>query len=215
MDFLPIILRTIFFYFVVLILYRIMGKREVGKLGIIDLIVSILIAELVAISIENYDKSLWMSLLPIMVLCILQIGLAYLSLNVPKARDFLDGKPSVIIKNGKINFKEMSIQKYNLNDLLMQLRINGIRNLEEIEYAILENSGQLSIFKKNQLNIPTSYPFAVIIDGKIQDDVLNGLKKNRTWILNILKKQNIELENVFYAFYKGYKTFIIKKSDLD
>jgi len=215
MKFLPIILRTIFFYFVVLTLYRIMGKREVGKLGIIDLIVSILIAELVAISIENYDQSLWMSLLPIIVLCILQVGLAFLSLNVPKARDFLDGKPSVIIKNGKINFKEMSKQKYNLNDLLMQLRINGIRNLEEVEYAVLENSGQLSIFKKNPLDIPTSYPFAVIIDGKIQDDVLKGLKKNRTWILNILKKQNIELENVFYAFYKGYKTFIIRKSDLN
>ena len=102
------------------------------------------------------------------VLCVLQIGLAYLSLNVPKARDFLDGKPAVIIKNGKINFKEMSIQKYNLNDLLMQLRINGVRSLEEIEYAILENSGQLSIFKKNIFNVPTSYPFAVIIDGKIQ-----------------------------------------------
>jgi len=215
MKFLPIILRTIFFYFVVLTLYRIMGKREVGKLGIIDLIVSILIAELVAISIENYDQSLWMSLLPIIVLCILQVGLAFLSLNVPKAHDFLDGKPSVIIKNGKINFKEMSKQKYNLNDLLMQLRINGIRNLEEVEYAVLENSGQLSIFKKNPLDIPTSYPFAVIIDGKIQDDVLKGLKKNRTWILNILKKQNIELENVFYAFYKGYKTFIIRKSDLN
>ncbi|MBQ7140116.1 MAG: DUF421 domain-containing protein [Bacilli bacterium] len=215
MKFLPIILRTMFFYFVVLTLYRIMGKREVGKLGIIDLIVSILIAELVAISIENYDQSLWMSLLPIIVLCILQVGLAFLSLNVPKARDFLDGKPSVIIKNGNINFKEMSKQKYNLNDLLMQLRINGIRNLEEVEYAVLENSGQLSIFKKNPLDIPTSYPFAVIIDGKIQDDVLKGLKKNRTWILNILKKQNIELENVFYAFYKGYKTFIIRKSDLN
>ncbi len=215
MNYMPIIFRTVFFYFIVLILYRIMGKREVGKLGIIDLIVSILIAELVAISIENYDKSLLYSLLPIVILCILQIALAYLSLNVPKARDFLDGKPAVIIKNGKINFKEMSIQKYNLNDLLMQLRINGVRNLEEVEYAILENSGQLSIFKKNIFNIPTSYPFAVIIDGKIQDDVLKSLNKSRIWILGILKKQNIKLDDVFYAFYKGYKTFIIKKSDLN
>lgn len=215
MDYIPVIFRTAFFYFVVLILYRIMGKREVGKLGIVDLIVSILIAELVAISIENFDKSILYSLLPIGVLCLLQVALAYLSLNVPKARDFLDGKPAVIIKNGKINFKEMSIQKYNLNDLLMQLRINGVRNLEEVEYAVLENSGQLSIFKKNIFNLPTSYPFAVIIDGRIQDDVLKGLNKNRTWIKNILKKQNIELEDVFYAFYKGYKTFIIKKSDLD
>lgn len=215
MELIPVVIRTILFYFVVLIVYRIMGKREVGKLGIIDLIVSILIAELVAISIENYKESILFSLLPIIVLCLLQVILAYISLNVPKARDFLDGKPAVIIKNGKINFKEMSIQKYNLNDLLMQLRINGVRSLDEVEYAILENSGQLSIFRKNFFNLPTSYPFAVIIDGKIQDDVLKSLNKNRTWILNILKKQNIELENVFYAFHKGFKTFIIKKSDLN
>lgn len=215
MKFIPVIIRTILFYFIVLSVYRIMGKREVGKLGIIDLIVSILIAELVALGIESYDKSILYSLLPIIVLCILQVLLAYVSLNIPKARDFLDGKPAVIIKNGKINFKEMSIQKYNLNDLLMQLRINSVRSLEEVEYAILENSGQLSIFKKNSLNMPTSYPFAVIIDGKIQDDVLKSLNKNRVWIKNILKKKNIKLENVFYAFYKGYKTFIIKKSDLE
>ena len=215
MKFIPVIIRTILFYFIVLVVYRIMGKREVGKLGIIDLIVSILIAELVALGIESYDKSILYSLLPIIVLCLLQILLAYVSLNIPKARDFLDGKPAVIIKNGKINFKEMSIQKYNLNDLLMQLRINSVRSLEEVEYAILENSGQLSIFKKNSLNIPTSYPFAVIIDGKIQEDVLKSINKNKTWIYNILKKKNIELENVFYAFYKGYKTFIIKKNDLE
>lgn len=214
MDYMAVIFRTIFFYFVVLILYRIMGKREVGQLGIVDLIVSILISQLVAISIENYDETILMSLIPIVLLTLLQLILAYLALKIPKTRSFLDGKPSVLIKHGRINFKEMSKQKYNLDDLLMQLRENGVRNLEEVEYAILETSGNLSLFKKNILSIPTSYPFAIIVDGKIQDDVLTELKKNREWVYNILENKKIELENVFYAFYKGTRTFIIKKSDL-
>jgi len=214
MDYMAVILRTIFFYFVVLILYRVMGKREVGQLGIVDLIVSILISQLVAVSIENYDETILMSLIPIVLLTFLQLGLAYLALKVPKTRDFLDGKPSVLIKHGRINFKEMCKQKYNLDDLLMQLRENGVRNLEEVEYAILETSGNLSLFKKNFLSIPTSYPFAIIVDGRIQDDILKELKRDKEWVYNILDKKGIELENVFYAFYKGTKTFIIKKSDL-
>ncbi len=214
MDYMAVILRTIFFYFVVLILYRIMGKREVGQLGIVDLIVSILISQLVAISIENYDETILMSLIPIVLLTFLQLGLAYLALKVPKTRDFLDGKPSVLIKHGRINFKEMCKQKYNLDDLLMQLRENGVRNLEDVEYAILETSGNLSLFRKNFLKIPTSYPFAIIVDGRIQDDILKELNRDREWIHNILDKKGIELENVFYAFYKGTKTFIIKRSDL-
>ena len=214
MDYLTVIFRTIFFYFVVLILYRMMGKREVGQLGIIDLIVSILISQLVAISIENYKDTILLSLIPIVLLTFLQLGLAFLALKVPKTRDFLDGKPSVLIKHGRINFKEMCKQKYNLDDLLMQLRENGIRTLEDVEYAILETSGNLSIFKKNLFNLPTSYPFALIIDGKIQDDILIELKRDREWVYNILNKKGINLDDVFYAFYKCKKTFIIKKSDL-
>jgi len=214
MDYMAVILRTIFFYFVVLILYRVMGKREVGQLGIVDLIVSILISQLVAISIENYNDTILMSLIPIVLLTLLQLGLAYLALKVPKTRAFLDGKPSVLIKHGKINFKEMCKQKYNLDDLLMQLRENGVRNLDDVEYAILETSGNLSLFKKNFLRTSTSYPFAIIVDGKIQDDILKEINRDRDWVYNILDRKGIELDNVFYAFYKGTKTFIIKRSEL-
>ena len=105
-------------------------------------------------------------------------------------------------------------QKYNLDDLLMQLRESGVRSLEEVDYAILETSGNLSIFKKNFFNFPSSYPFAIILDGKIQEDILKEINKSRNWIERILKNKNIELNDVFYAFYKGSKVFIIKRSDL-
>ena len=146
MEYIVILLRTVIFYFFILLLYRIMGKREVGQLGIIDLIVSILIADLVVISIENYNKSMLYTLIPISILAILQLILAFISLKKPKIRNFLDGNPSVIIKDGKINYKEMVKQKYNLDDLLVQIREKGYRSIEEIEYAILENNGTLSVF---------------------------------------------------------------------
>ena len=105
LDLVIITLKTIFFYFFILIAYRIMGKREIGQLGTTDLIVSILIAELVAISIENFNDTILNTVIPIMVLVIMEVVLAYLSIKSKKVRYFLDGKPSLIISNGKINYK--------------------------------------------------------------------------------------------------------------
>ena len=214
MDLLIIFIRTIFFYFLILIVYRIMGKREVGQLGIIDLIVSILIAELAAISIENYDNNIFFSIIPILTLLLLQVTLAMLSLRKPKFRIFLDGNPSIMIQNGKVNYKEMLKQKYNLDDLLVQLRDKGYRSIEEIEYAILENSGTLSVFPYPKDKKKTPLPMPIIMDGHIQLDTLKHLNKDKDWIYKVLKTKNIELEDVFYAFFKNNNIFIIKHSDL-
>ena len=120
MDYLIVSLKTAFFYFFVVFLYRLMGKREVGQLGVIDLIVSILIAELVAISIDNVDDPVFLAIIPISLLVIFQLLMAVISLKNGKIRNFFDGKPSVIINKGKLNFKEMVKQRYNLDDLLTQ-----------------------------------------------------------------------------------------------
>lgn len=191
-----------------------MGKREVGQLGIIDLIVSILIAELAAISIENYDNDIFMSIVPILTLLILQVSLAFFSLRKPKFRIFLDGNPSIMIQNGKVNYKEMLKQKYNLDDLLVQLRDKGYRSIEEIEYAILENSGTLSVFPYPKDKKKTPLPLPVILDGHIQEETLKKLNKDENWVYNILDNKDISIRDVFYAFYKNNNFFIIKHSDL-
>lgn len=212
MDYINIFLRTIFFYFFILIIYRIMGKREVGQLGIIDLIVSILIAELAVMTIEELSNDLFYSIVPILTLTLLQTILAYLSLKKPKFRMIIDGNPSLIIKKGKVNFKEMTHQKYNLDDLLVQLREKGYKSLEEIEYAILENNGTLSVFPYEKDN---SYlPLPLILDSKIQNDTLKALHKDVSWVENMLNRKNINLKDVFYAFYKDKNIFIIKNDDL-
>lgn len=212
MDYVIIFFRTVFFYFFIILIYRIMGKREVGQLGIIDLIVSILMAELAMISIEGYDKSILYSILPIMTLTVLQTILAYFSIKKPKFRNFLDGNPSIIIKEGHINYKEMLKQRYSLDDLLVQIRDKGFKSLEEVEYAILENNGCLSVF--GYANKNRCLPLPIILDGKVQKDTLKYLDKDEEWIDNILTKKDVKLENIFYAFYKDKNIFIIKQSDL-
>lgn len=214
MEYIKIIFRIIFFYFFIIAIYRIMGKREVGQLGIVDLIVSILIAELVAISVEDSDKSILASVIPVIALVILQIVLSYVSLKSNKIRGLLDGNPSFIIKNGKLNYQEMIRQKYNLDDLLSQLREKGYRNIEEIEYGILENNGTLSVFEYNKKRDNTPIPMPVILDGKIQNDTIKEMGKNIQMIENMLKNKNINLEEVFYAFYRNNSLFIIKYEDL-
>ena len=214
MDMFLIFTRTLFFYFFIFIVYRIMGKREVGQLGIIDLIVSILIAELVVISIENYDNNIFESIVPILTLLILQVTLAYLTLKKPKFRIFLDGNPSIIIKNGNVNYKEMTKQKYNLEDLMVQIREKGYRSIEEIEYAILENNGTLSVFAYSDKKKSSPLPLPLILDSNIQQDTLKLLNKDESWVKNMLANKNINLEDVFYAFYKDNNVFIIKDKDL-
>ena len=189
-----------------------MGKREVGELSITDLIVSLLIADLTVISIENYQESFFYSLIPIVILVIMQCLLAYICLKKPKFRLFLDGNPSLIIKNGKINYNEMLKQRYNLDDLLVQLRDKGYRSIEEIEYAVLESSGTLSVFPYNKEKTPL--PLPIILDGDIQLDTLKHLNKDKKWVYNFLAKKDINLEEVFFAFYKDKNIFIIRNDDL-
>ena len=157
-ELLHVIFRTIFFYFFIVLLYRLMGKREIGQLGIIDLIVSILIAELVAISIENTDKSLFQTIIPLSLLGILEIFLAFISIKSRTFRTFFGGKPSLIICNGKVNYKEMVKQRYSMDDLLLSMRQKSIHDLREIEYAFLEPNGKLSIFPYRPFKIRSSYP---------------------------------------------------------
>ena len=207
--YLKIIIKTVVLYFFIVFVYRIMGKKEVGKLSIIDLIVSILIAELAAISIEQYDSSILVSLIPILCLVIIEILFGYIGLKNPKIKKIIEGSPIVIIKDGKLNFEAMRKLRYSLDDLISQLREQSIKSIEEVNYAVLENNGKLSIFQKE-----TEYPLPIILDGEIDYEVLKDMNKNKNWIDKILKQNNIELENVFYAFYTKNKTYIIKKNEV-
>ena len=204
-----LMLKTFFLYFFIILVYRIMGKKEIGELGIGDLIVTVLIAELAAISIENTDKSIFVSIVPILVLVLCEMSLSYISLKNSKIRTFIDGHTSVIIKEGKVKFNVMTKLRYTLDDLISKLREKGVKSLEEVDYAVLETNGNLSVFQNTK-----EYPLPIILDGDIDFHVLKEIKKDKKWIDNMLNKKKIKLEDVFYAFYTKDRTYIIKKSDL-
>lgn len=211
MQLLMVIIRTIFFYFFITFAYRIMGKREVGQLGIVDLIVSILIAELVAISIENYQDPIYLTIVPIILLVILEIALAYITLKNRNIRTVFDGKPTLIIKDGKLSFREMIKQRYSLDDLLLALRQKDIKSLKDVEYAILEKNGKLSIFKYENNKKRSGFPLPIIIDGEVDINSLKDINKDLSWLNKILLENNLSIDNVFYAFYKDNELYFIKK----
>lgn len=213
MELFNVVFRTLFFYFFITLAYRIMGKREIGQLGIIDLIVSILIAELVAISIENNKDSIFLTILPISILVVLELTLAFISVKSRTFRTFFGGKPSLIIVSGKINYHEMVKQRYSMDDLLLSLRQKEIRNIEEVEYAFLEPNGKLSIFKYNFFRIKSAYPMPIIVDGSIQDKALKYIRKTKSWLEIELEKKKLKVNDVFYAFYRKDKIYIVKKSE--
>lgn len=197
-EYMIILFRTLLLYLLILLIFRLMGKREIGELSILDLVVYIMIAEMASLSIENTKDPLINTLLPIFVLVIIQISLALLSLKSKKFRDIVDGKPTVIINNGKIDEQAMKAQRYNFDDLLLQLREKDVGNIADVEFAILEPSGKLSIFQKNQGSQDGSdqengsLALPLIIDGEIQEDNLLLIDKTSDWLLKQLKEKGYE-----------------------
>ena len=195
-----ILLRTCVGYFVLLVMLKIMGKREIGQLSLFDLIILLSIADIMIIGIENYELNYWYVVLPIVLLTFFQKIIAFIILKSKKLRKVFDGDESVIIYKGKINIKEMKKLCYNFDDLLSQLRQKDIRSLEEVEYAILENSGRLSVFKYSKNDC---FPLPIIVSGQIEENYLKLIGKDKKWVNRELSKKNILLKDVNCAFYEN------------
>lgn len=207
-DLVIIGVRTVFLYVLVLIVLRVMGKREVGELSVIDVVVFVIIAEVVAIALESPDKKLSHTILPMLILLGIQLLTSYISLKSKKFRDLVDGDPTVIIENGVILEKEMRKQRYNMDDLFQQLREQQIGSVREVSYAYLEPSGNLSVFKYDQ----TQPVLALISDGVIQSSHLQIIGKSREWLLEELQEQGVnDVKQVFYcSFEDGALHFQLK-----
>lgn len=212
MDMFPLFLRTVLTYVVVFAALRIMGKREIGKLSIFDLVISIMIAEIAVFVIDDLNKNMLHGLIPIATLVLVQVGTAKLSLHSQKAREFIDGKPSYLIKNGQLDRSEMRRQRYNLDDLMGQLRQNRVMNVADVEFAILETSGKLTVVEKpeekrhvdkGELEDTIRYeglPLPLIMDGKVQDHNLSKLGKTRFWLKSQIQQKGArEFRDVFFC----------------
>lgn len=194
--------RTIFFYFLLLIVMRVTGKREIGGLAPVDLVVTILLAELAAIPIQEPGRPLLMGAVPILTIMLLQLVLSGLSLRNRRWRTLLNGRPNVIIKDGKFVPSEMKKVRYTIDDALEQLRRKGYASPSDVEVAILETDGNLSVICKSQrrpvqprdLNLPTAYEgmaLTIITDGEIEYEHLKQCGLDMTWLKRELGKRGI------------------------
>ena len=147
------------------------------------------------------------------MLVVIELLFDYISLKSRKFRNIFQGKTSVIICNGRINYHEMVKQRYSLDDLLLTMRQNGISSLDEVEYAFLESNGKLSLFKYDLNKKNKSYPYPVIFDGKVDFDTLNRLSISKKYFYDLLYDNQIDIKQVFYAFYSDKKVYLIEKSN--
>lgn len=206
MQLLVIIARTLILYGVVIVTMRLMGKRQIGQIQPYELAVAIMISELAAVPMQNTGIPLVNGIIPILTLLIAQVTLSYMSLKSIRARAIICGRPSIIIQNGRINESVLRKEMYTLNDLLEHLRIKNIPSISDVEFAILETNGELSVIPKSQkrpitpedMNLPTGYeglPLDLIIDGNINQDNLSKTGRDKKWLEQELKKSGINNAN--------------------
>jgi len=212
-----VIIRTLILYATTVLLLRVMGKRQIGQLQPYELVVIIMISELAAIPMQNTGIPLLSGLIPIFILVTAQVTLSYISLKSERARGVICGTPSIVIENSRIVEDELRRQRLNLNDLLEQLRLKNVSDISDVEYAILETSGQLSVILKSEkrpvepqdLKISPEYeglPITLIIDGQVINDNLKKVQLDMVWLQNELGKYGIKnIKDVFFASLDAHK----------
>ena len=204
-----IFVRTVILYFAILISMRIMGKRQLGEMEISEFIVAALIADLAATPLQDIGIPLLNGLVPIIIMFCFEIIIAGLNMRSVKLRKLTYGRPEIIIRNGRIIREAMQKNRFTLDELMQELRAQGLTDTAQVEYAVLETNGQLSIILKSgnqpatasQMGVDAddvSYAHIIINEGRILDNNLNLLGRDRRWLANELKRQNLRSADEVY-----------------
>lgn len=205
-----ILLRTFLGYVLLIFLMRFMGKREIGQISLFDLLILLSIADIMVIGIENFNENYLYCVLPMLLIAGIQKLIAFLSLRFPKMRKIMDGKETVLIHENKMNLKEMKKQNYNLDDFLQQLRGKEIGCFSEVEVAILETSGKLSVFKKKEKKKTIGVPF--YLSGIYDEKILQFSSLTKDSFRSFLKnKTGYTEKQIISAFYLQNEIELVDK----
>ena len=162
------------------------------------------------ISIGNEEVDFFQGALSVFVIVVLDKICSYLTLRYKPIKKLLEGNPSYIVYQGKLNQEKMTALNYSIDDLCHHLREQGIGSLSEVEFAVLETDGNLSVIEKEENEV--ILPASLINDGEINDEALKIMKKDRKWLLKQLKKEDItHYQDIFYCVLENDKLFYIKK----
>ncbi len=219
------LIRTLIIYAFVVIALRLMGKRQIGELEASELVVTIIISDIAAIPITNPELPLITNVMAIFLLMILEILLSYAAYKSSQVRSILYGRPSTFFKNGRFDQKEMLRQRFNVTDIMEEVRNNGICTLDDVEFIVMETNGKVSVILKADkspatprlLNLkcePLRMSYIIIDNGKLIRECMQNLGLNDEWVKKRLKENNLSsVSDVFYMSFEQNtgKTVIIPK----
>lgn len=194
-----VLIRTIIIYVLFMFAIRLMGKRQVGELQLSELVTTLMLSELAINPIQDTSIPIAYSLIPLVFLLSLEVIMSFVMSKLPHVKRVLNGAPSVIIQGGRLNQRELSRLRISISEFLGELRLKDVGDISIVDYAILEENGQLSVFLKDGFDESKSTKIAhsVVLDGVINKSNLEYAKKDESWVYKYLKSKRIELKNVF------------------
>ena len=216
--------RSIVLYIIVLIVMRLMGKREIGQLQPFELAISIMIADLAAVPMAETGIPITNGIIPILGLLVMHLLISIINLKSMKIREILCGKPSILIYRGKIDEKVLKKERFTLNELQERLRGNNVVNIADVEYAMLETSGQVTVIQKpdkrttipKDFNITPEYegiPYDLVIDGKVLYKNLKAIGRDYSWLKKQVEKFNMKPEEALIVTFDGAEQIFCQKKE--
>lgn len=207
-------IRTVILYLLVLVIMRLMGKREIGQLQPFELAIAIMIADLASVPMANVGIPITSGIVPILALLVMHLIISNLNLKSIALRKFMCGKPTILICRGKIDEKALKKEKFTINELQERLRGNNVFSIGDVEYAILETSGQITVIQKpdKRTTIPADFnimpeyegiPYDLVIDGKVMHENLKAIGKDYQWLKKQVEKFKIKPEEALVVTYDG------------
>ena len=207
-------IRTLILYILVLLAMRLMGKREIGQLQPFELAISIMIADLASVPMADVGIPIFNGIIPILALLVMHLIISNINLRSIRMRKIICGKPSILVYRGKIDEKALKQEKFTINELQERLRGNNVFNLADVEYAILETSGQITVIQKpnkrttipEDFNIMPEYEgisYDLVVDGKIMFENLKILGKDYTWLEKEARRFKIKPEDALLMTIDG------------
>lgn len=210
MKYIEIFIESFGTYILLVLMIRFLGKKEMSKLSVSDLIVFLIISELMTISIGNENVNFLQAALAVLVIVFMDKLFTLISLKSPFFKKMVEGHPTFIVFQGKLNQKKMASLKYSVDDLCHHLREQGIGSLSEVDFAVLETDGQLSVIETK--NSEVKAPAAIISDGHINYEILQLMNRDENWLIKKLKEAGIhDYHEVFYCVVEKERLFVIKK----
>lgn len=219
--------RAVVLYIIVLIVMRLMGKREIGQLQPFELAISIMIADLASIPMTETGIPITRGIAPILGLLIMHLLISVLNMKSVRAREIVCGKPRILIYRGKIDEKALIKERFTINELEERLRINNVSSIGDVEYAILETSGNITVIQKpnkrttipEDFNIMPDYegiPYDLVVDGKVMEENLRKIGRNYIWLENQVEKFGFKPEEALIVTFDGKgQIFCQKKGEKD